>query len=240
MAELWEVLWKSMAIYILLITLSRLIGRKLLSQMDFADFTVAITTGTISGAFVVTTTKGLWVLLSTIFLAAAIATSYLTTKSMAARKIIEGEPVVVIQNDKVLENNMLKMRYNIDDLEAQLREKKILNYNEVEFAVLESNGKLSVPKKSQYQPVTMRDMGKSSNYKGLATEIIKNGDILEQNLGQNNLDFAWLYNELARQGVRDIHDVFLASLNTDDTLYLDLKDDKMKYVQKIEDKHRGD
>jgi uncharacterized membrane protein YcaP (DUF421 family) len=236
MAELWEVFWKSMIIFLLLSTLSRLIGRKILSQMNFADFTVAITIGTISGAFVVTTTRGLWVLLSTVFLtAAAILTSFVTTKSLAARKIIEGEAVVVIQNGKILENNMLKMRYNIDDLEMQLREKKVFNFNEVEFAVLETNGKLSVQKKSQYQPVTMQDMGKSSKYKGLSTEIIKDGDILEQNLRQNNLNFTWLYNELNRQGVRDVHDIFLASLNTDGTLYLDFKQDRMGYVQKVED-----
>ncbi len=236
MVELWEIFWKSMTIYLLLITLSRLIGRKLLSQMNFADFTVAITIGTIAGSFVATTTQKVWVLLSIVFLSlAAVITSLITTKSLAARKIIEGEPVVVVQNGRVLENNMLKMRYNVDDLEMQLRQKKVFNLNEVEFAVLEPNGKLSVQKKSQFQPVTVQDIGKPSKYKGLPTELIKDGDILAQNLRQNNLDFAWLYNELNRNGIRDVHDVFLASLNTDGTLYLDLKQDQMDYVQKVED-----
>lgn len=236
MAELWEVLWKSTIVYILLVTLSRVIGRKLLSQMNFSDFTVAITIGTISGAFVVTTVQGLWVLFSAIILAtAAILTSFFTTKSLAARKIIEGGPVIIIQNGKIMENNMAKLRYNIDDLEMQLREKDIFNINDVEFAVLEPNGQISVQKKSQNMTVTLKDMGMPSDYKGLAVEIIKDGDIIDQNLRQNNLDFKWLYNELSRRGINRLEDVFYAVLNTDGTLYVDIKEDNPQYQQTIED-----
>jgi len=236
MELIWEVLWKSMAVFLLLITLSRLIGRKLLSQMNFADFTVAITIGTISGAFVATTVEGLWVLASAaILVAIAILTSYVTTKSLAARKIIEGEPVVLIQNGKILEHNMLRLRYNMNNLETQLREEKVFDINEIEFAVLEANGKLSVQKKTQHLPATRQDLKISSKYLGLPTEIIKDGDIIEQNLRQNNLDFTWLYNQLALHGVKRVDDVFLANLNTDGTLYLDLKEDRLQYKQTVED-----
>jgi len=233
---LWEVLWKSLVVFVLLIGLSRLLGRKLLSQMTFADFTVAVTVGTISGAFVVTTVKGLYVLFAPVILVlAAILIAYLNIKSIPARKIIEGEPILIIQNGKLLKKNMLRLRYSIDDLEMQLRSKNVFNFSEVEFALVESNGQLSVLKKSQHLPATPQDLGKPTGYKGLSTEIIKDGDVLEQNLGQNNLDFKWLYNELAKYNVSRVDDVFYAALNTDGTLYIDLKGDTPQYKQTIED-----
>jgi len=204
--------------------------------MTFADFTVAVTVGTISGAFVVTTVKGLYVLIGPVILViAATLLSYLNLKIIPARKIIVGEPVLIIQNGKILEKNMLRLRYNADDLEMQLRSKDIFNLNEVEFALVESNGQLSVQKKSQHQPITPQNMGKPTGYKGLSTEIIKDGDVLEQNLGQNNLDFKWLYNELAKHNIPRVEDVFYAALNTDGTLYIDLIGDTPQYKQTIED-----
>lgn len=236
MPEYISVLWKTVVIFIMLVMLSRAIGKKLLSQLTFFDFVVGVLIGTIAGTFVTTEIRGMWVLLSPVLLTIfTVATGLLTVKSLPARKILEGEPVVVIHNGKILENNMLKLRYHLDDLEMQLREKGIFDITEVEFAVLEPHGYLSVLKKSQYLPITMKDLGKSTSYKGMATEIIKDGQLLSQNLEQNNLDFAWLYKELRKRNIEDISDVMYASLESDGTLYTDVKKDNLDYVQKVED-----
>ncbi len=138
-------------------------------------------------------------------------------------------------NGKILEDNMKKARYTLDNLEMQLRFNGVFNINEVEFAVLEAHGQLSVLKKTPYNPVTPKDLNISTDYKGLATEIIKDGILLEQNLKQNNLDFKWLYNQLSTQGINDIEEVMLATLNTDGSLYIDIKDSPPDYTQKVED-----
>ncbi|GAB6098748.1 DUF421 domain-containing protein [Halanaerocella petrolearia] len=234
--EYLEAIWKTLLIFGLLVILTRVIGRKLLSQLTFFEFVTGVTIGTITGAYVVNAIKGIAVLISPVILTiCTVALSYLTLKSLRIRKIIEGEPVVIIQNGKLLEENMFKARYSLDDLEMQLRDKGIFNINEVEFAVLESHGQLSVLKKSSFLPVTPNDLNISTNYKGLATEIIKDGEVLEQNLKQNNLDFNWLYNKLNKQGVDDISQVVLASLNTDGSLYIDLRNNQPDYTQKVED-----
>lgn len=236
MQELFEAIWTSLTVFILVFVLSRFVGRKLLSQMTYFDFVIAIIMGTIAGAFVVNTVKGFWVLTAPIIITiATLATGFWSLKSLAARKLLEGEPVVVVHNGKIMENNMLKLRYNLDDLEMQLRDKNVFNITEVEFAVLEPHGQLSVLKKSQNQTVTMADLGKAPPYKGMATEIIKDGDILEQNLMQNNLDYIWLQSQLQQQGIQDPSQVFYAALQTDGTLYVDLKKDVMPYLQKVED-----
>lgn len=236
MDQLWLVAWKSVLIFIVLVILTRLIGKKLLSQMTYFDFVVGITIGTISATYITIAVKGMWVLISPVLMTfLTVLLGYITTKSLTTRKILEGEPVVVMQNGKILEKNMLKLRYHIDDLEMQLRDKGVFDFGQVEFAILEPHGQLSVLKKSQFNPVTPKDLNLSTGYQGLASEIIKDGQILKQNLKQNNLTLDWLYQKLREQNINDVSSVFYASLNTDGSLYVDLRDDSLKYVQKVED-----
>jgi uncharacterized membrane protein YcaP (DUF421 family) len=236
MEQFTEVVWKSVLSFIMLIVLTRFIGRKLLSQMSFFDYVIGITLGTITGSYVVEATEGMWVLISPFILALCIILfDYINLKSLWFRKLSEGEPVVVIQNGKILEKSLFKLRYNINDLEMQLRDKGAFNFGEIEFAILEPHGQLSVLKKTQNQPITPQDLKMSTHYKGISTEIIKDGDIIEQNLKQNNLTFSWLYNELKGQNIEKLKDVTYAALNTDGTLFIDMKDDEIEYLQKVED-----
>jgi len=219
-----------------LLILTRLMGRKLLSQMTYFDFVTAITIGTIGATFITVEVQGFIILLSPVILSLlVILTGYLTLKSVPARKILEGEPLVLIQNGKILENNLKNVRYNIDDLMMLLREKKVFNMDEVEFAILEPNGKLSVQKKSQYLPVSAKDLNISTKYKGISSEMIRDGEIVHQNIEQNNLSYEWLYNQLQNNDIENIDDVFLATLSTEGTLYVDLKKDDPKYNQIVED-----
>jgi uncharacterized membrane protein YcaP (DUF421 family) len=191
--------------------LSRLIGKQLLGQLTFYDFVTGITLGTIGGGFVTTEVKGNYILLSaTVFAILALITGYITLKNETIRKLVEGRPVIFVDNGKILERNMLKERYNLEDLMMQLREKNIFDLNQVKYAILEPHGKLSVIKQSD-------------NY-GISMEVIREGKILQHNLMQQNLTHEWLYNQLMLLGVKDIKDIFIASLSSSGQLYIDLVD----------------
>jgi len=234
--EIKQVFTHTLSVFFLLILMTRLIGKKFLAQMTFFDFVTGIIIGTIGGAYVTTETKGVYVLLSPVILTILVVlTGFLGLKSVPARKLIEGEPLVMIQNGKIYEKNMQKIRYNLDDLMMQLREKGIFDLGEVEFAILETHGQLSILKKSQYLPATPRDLGINTKYKGVSSEIIRDGRIVEQNLKQNNLNHEWLYNELISRNIKNIREVFLATLSTDGNLFVDLKKDNLSYVQEVED-----
>jgi uncharacterized membrane protein YcaP (DUF421 family) len=236
MDQLLRVSWKSALIFIILVGLARIIGRKLLAQMSYFDFTVAITIGTITGSYVVQMVEGMWVLISPVLLSLlAITFDYLHLKSLKLRKLTEGEPVIIIQNGNILDNNMKKLRYHLDNLEAQLREKGVFDLSEVEFAVIEPHGQLSVLKKSQNLPVTPKDMSIQTSYKGISTELIKDGQLLEQNLVQSNLTIDWLNNELRLKNIKNMSDVFYAAVNTDKVLYVSLKKSCLDNIQKVED-----
>lgn len=204
--------------------------------MTFFDFVVGIVMGTIGGGYIIANINSPLAMLSPLILAVlSVGVAFLTVKSLPARKLLLGEPLIVIQNGKILENNMLKTRYNLNHLEMQLREKDIFDITEVEFAVLEPNGVLSVLKKSQHLPVTMKDLKMPTQYKGIASEIIKDGNVIEQNLKQNNLDFGWLYDELRKRGIEKTADVVYASFQPDGNLYIDTRQDNLRYNIKVKD-----
>lgn len=236
MDSIIKVVLNSLAVFVLLVFLARLIGKKLLSQMTFFDFVIGVTIGTVGGAFITMEIRGYYVLLSPIVLTLAVLGSgFLALKSITFRKLVEGEPLVLIQNGKIYERNLKKLRYNLDDLLAQLREKNVFDLGEVEFAVLEPHGKLSVLKKSQNLPLTPKDLGVSTAYKGVSSEIIRDGRIVEQNLRQNNLTRDWLYQQLASRNIKHVNEVFAAVLSTDGSLFIDLRKDNPGYVQNVED-----
>lgn len=129
MDEFLKVLWKSIVVFILLIVLTRVIGRKLLSHLSFFDYVIGITIGTITGSYVAQEIKGMWVLISPLVLTCiTILFGYINMKSLKLRKITEGEPVIVIHNGKILEKSLMKLRYHVNDLEKQLRDKGILTW----------------------------------------------------------------------------------------------------------------
>jgi uncharacterized membrane protein YcaP (DUF421 family) len=235
MDQLILVIWKSALIFVILVGLSRLIGRKLLAQMSYFDFTVTITIGSISGSYVVQMIEGMWVLIAPVLLAVlAIGFDLLHMKSIRFRKITEGEPVIVIQNGNILNKNMEKLKYHIGNLEAQLRDKGVFDFHEVEYAILEPHGQLSVLKKAQHLSVTPQVMNITVPYKGMSTELIKDGFVLEQNLRQLNLPHKWLIDELSKQNI-NAGDVFYAAVNSNKELYISLKESGLKRPQKVED-----
>jgi Predicted membrane protein len=118
-----------------------------------------------------------------------------------------------------MENELHKEMYTLNDLLEQLRIKNVTNISDVEYAILETNGQLSVLPKSQKRPLNPEDMSLTTKYEGLALDMIVDGRIIKNNLEKANLDENWLKTELAKLGIQRIEDVFFASLDTDGNLY---------------------
>lgn len=209
-----------------LLILTQLMGKKQISQLTFFDYITGITIGSIAASLTVdlsTQAIPTWTGLLTWTLGTLVL-GIITVHSRNWRMKIVGEPTVVIQNGQILESNLEQLNYSIDDLRAQLRELNAFNIADVEFAVLEPNGKLSVLKKSQLQPLTPADLQIPTDYKGLATELIMDGHIIHANLKQLNLPEQWLREQIEGRNHR-IEDVYYAEIDTQGNLYVDLRDD---------------
>jgi uncharacterized membrane protein YcaP (DUF421 family) len=153
---------------------------------------------------------------------------FLDIKSKTARILIEGTPLVVIQNGKILEDSLRRARLDVDALMVMLRNNKVFSLMDVDYAIFETNGKLSVMKKEFKQAVTKGDMQIQSpvvyTYP-IATEVISDGKINKKNLTRLNLNESWLKQQLQQAGVHSISQVFFAEVQKDGSLYIDNKDE---------------
>jgi len=211
--------------YLLLLVVTRFMGRKGLSQMTFFDFCVMITLGSVTATLAIgtnNTTASATTVLITLG-ALAIITGYLHIKSVWIRKLTNSEPVTAIENGRIIDKNLKKVRFTINELTTLLREKNVFNYADVEFAIIENDGQLSVLPKSQKAPLTPSDMKIPTSYKGLTMDLIMDGKVLTENLKSGKLDDNWLNTQLSNQGISKVEHVFYAGLDSAGSLYVSIK-----------------
>lgn len=222
------IILRSVAAFFALLVLVRLMGKQQVAEMTFFDYVVGITIGSIAATMSVAFNENT---LATFFgmivwTVLPILIAYLSVHHVWIRKIVEGEATIVVQNGRILEKNLQKLRLSIDDLIAQLRIQGVFNLADVEVALLEPNGRLSVQKCSQKLPLTPSDMGISTAYEGLPTNLIEDGQVLDDALRSLKLSKAWLQYQLAQRDVVDFGQVSLAQLDTKGNLYVDLQGDR--------------
>lgn len=220
-----------------LLIFTRFLGKQHVSQLTFFDYVLGITIGSTASSLTTdlyTSAWHHWVgLLS--WAALVYILQWITLKFRYASKFIDSEPTIIIMNGKIMEDALRKMRYRVTDILEQLREKDIFDLTEVDFAILETNGSLSVIKKPEYQNITLKDLNIPPKTTGLSIEVIFNGTVVEQNLQQINHSKKWLEYELKKQNVGSISEVFLATIAPSGTLYIDTYKDHLKKLIDIGD-----
>ena len=235
--EYVSVLIRTVLAFVTLFVVARLLGKQQLSQLTFYEYITGITMGDIAASIAIDAGRSpLYYMLALVaFAMLTLGTGVITEKSRPLRKLIEGEPVVLVHNGKILEHNMAKSGYNMENLMMQLRERDAFDIREVEFAIAETDGYLTVLKKSQNRPVTPADLGVDTKYEGVPSEIIVDGQVIHQNLKQNHLDEAWLIARLQSMGYNSPQEIPYASLDSEGNLYVDDKRDRLDPMTDISD-----
>ncbi|MDA8236099.1 MAG: DUF421 domain-containing protein [Clostridia bacterium] len=220
-----RIIFRTLIIYFTVLILMRIMGKREIGQISTFDFVVAVIIAELAALPMEQDHKPLWEGLLPIFVVVAseMVLAYIALKSLTFRYLMDGRPSIVIQNGRIDDKEMAKNRYNINDLLAQLREKGVANINDVEFAILESSGKLSIIFKSQKRPVTPEDLGISTLYEGLSVPLIIEGQVITENLDRVNLNREWLMEEIKSKGYQNIKEVFYASLDSVGKLFVSKK-----------------
>jgi len=229
MEEALVVVVRGAIAFFTLLIFARLLGKQQMANLTFFDYINGITIGSIAGSLATDlSTKAFahWMGLTT-FVALTLLFQFLTLKSRYLAKVIDGEPVMVIANGKILEKNLAASRIKKDDLLMMLRRKNIFDITQVAFAIYEPDGSLSVLPRAEHQPVTPRDLNLTVKPAGLMTELIIDGKLLEQNLRQRKKDKQWLQWQLMAHGVSDIKEVSFAAILPDGQLYVDKYTDRV-------------
>ena len=222
----WVLLYRTVVLYLAVLLAVRIMGKREVGELSAFDLVVAIMIAELAAMSMERINMPLHEGLVPIFtlVGLEILLSYLSLKSHTIRGLVDGAPSIVIANGKIVEKELRKLRYNVSDLIGQLREKDVANIADVEYAVLETSGELSVVLKSSKRPVTPEDLGLPTKYEGLPVPLIFDGHIHYNNLRSLRLDQAWLLAEVRKQGLERIEDVLYASLDTDGNLYISEKE----------------
>lgn len=212
--------YKPLIVFIGLFILIRITGKKQLSEITYYDYISGVTIGAIAGAASLDENVSIYkgIIALAVWIIVPVIISYINMKNLSSKRLTTGEPLILIKNGTVNDINLKKARYNIEDLLMQLRKKDVFNLSEVEFALLEIDGELSVLKKAPYNTVTPKDLNISTPYKGLTLNLIVNGRIIESNLVLAEKDRAWLKEQLHLKNVKDITDVIFAGFTSDKQL----------------------
>lgn len=223
----WEMILRATLSFFALLMVARILGKKQLGQLTFFHYTTGITFGSIASEIAAQA--------ETPFLDGLIALLWwgvltylmtiLTIKSKRARVIIDDKPTILIQNGLILESALRKNRLHMDELTMMLREQAVFSVQDVQYALLETTGKLSVLPKPAEQPATKQDVKADvtpPTY--IPTEVASDGQIIYENLVELELTEEWLMKKLKKQNVQSVTDVFFAQVQANGSLYISLKD----------------
>ncbi|UOE92419.1 DUF421 domain-containing protein [Alkalihalobacillus sp. LMS39] len=223
--ELLTVLGRIITIFPLLLILALYMGKRSIGQLPIFDFLVIVTLASVTGADIADPN------VNHIFTAFAIVMISLLQKGVATliikhRKIgkwLTFEPTIVISQGVFQVQNLQRIQYSIDNVLQMLREKNIFSLEDVELAIIEANGQLSVVKTNSKSEVTLEDLHLQKKKSGIAFPFIIEGQVYEEVLAKFQLDHVWVDEQLQQHGVQNIHDVFFASISKEKDVHISLR-----------------
>ena len=231
--EILQVSYRALISLVTLFLITKLLGKKQVSQLSLFDYVIGISIGNFA-AEVTINLEAEWingVVAVTIFGVVAYLVSILTMKSIIARRFFMGAPTVVIQNGKIIKESLKKIKFDINDLLEECRNNGVFDLTQINYALMEANGELSILLKPEYLPITPNDMKLKPEKNSLVANIIIDKKIMPNNLKQMNKDEKWLLKELKIKGYK-LEDVLLSTLDINDklTIYKQKENENIKNI----------
>lgn len=222
--SLTEIIYKTTLTFFALFLLTRLLGKKQLSHLTFFNYVTGITIGSIAANIISNLDKpylpdliGMvwWYILTALL-------GYIGLKFGSLRSLIDGQPTIVIKKGSIVKKALKKSELNMDDLSMMLREQNVFSILEVDYAILEPDGKLSVLKKPQKQQAVKEDLKlPAPELIYLPSEIIVDGKVVKKNLKELGLDENWLKEQLMLQNINSEKEILYAEIQGDGKLYIE-------------------
>lgn len=213
--ELGVVALRGIISLVTLFLITKLLGKKQVSQLSLFDYVIGISIGNFAAEITINLDASLiyGVVAVLEFGIIAYLISIGTMKSITLRRFFMGIPTVLIDKGQILEKGLKKVKFDINDLLEECRSNGYFDINEIDYAVMEVNGKVSIMPKKEYKPVTMKDMNLKGNNQSLIANVVIDGKIMEENLKNMNKNKKWLKQQLKIQGYNSLENIILATLD---------------------------
>ncbi|MEK3988604.1 MULTISPECIES: DUF421 domain-containing protein [Robertmurraya] len=229
MPEWLDIAVRSAFFVTVLFFITKWLGKKQISELTFFEYVTGISIGNIGAEVAIGLERNIFhgIIGIVIFAAIPFFGGLISLKSKRFRNFVDGKATVFIKDGKIMEDNLKKERFTTDELLDLLRRKDVFQVSDVEFAVLEATGDLSVMLKKENQPLTAKDLNLSVPSIKEPQTVIMDGVIMDEPLATIGRSRAWLHTELDKLGVT-VENVFLGQINSFGELTVDLFDDKLQ------------
>ena len=219
--EFIKVILTSILSVVSLFVIAKIMGHKQIAQLDFFDYITGITIGSIA-AELATELEAPWkpLVAMIIYGLVALGLTILAHKFPKTRKYVNGTPTIVMDNGKLYRENMKKAKLELSEFMVLCRQEGYFNINDIETAVFEYNGRITILPKSEKRPLTPEDMNITPEKAEICTEIIMDGRILHENLKRLGLDLTWLDKELKKQKYDNAKEIYLGICDKNNNLTL--------------------
>lgn len=205
-----------------LFIIAKIIGHKQVAQLEFFDYITGITIGSIAAELATTLDKPWWkpTVSMIVFGIITVVLSVLTRKFPRSRKFINGTPTIILNDGKLYCKNMKKAKLELSEFLLLCRQEGYFNLDDIQTAVYEYNGKLSILPMSTKRPLNPEDMELSPESEHIGTEVIMDGRVIGDNLKRKGLNETWLQKELKEQGYKNAKEIFLGICGDENKLTL--------------------
>lgn len=215
MEEYASIIFRTLILYVVILIIFRVMGKREIGELSLLDLVVFMMIAEMAALGIENNQEPIikWLVPMLLLVGVQFILAFISLKSKRFRILVDGKPSIIINNGKIDEHEMRNQRYNFDDLLLQLREDGVSDIEDVQYAILETSGKLSIFKKSDQAD--------------LALTLIIDGKIQEENLQEIGKDKQWLCEQLNQKGFAEISQISFCNYNQkENDFYIDLKDEK--------------
>lgn len=215
MSNFLNICFRTILVLIILFFITKMMGKKQISELNFFDYVVGITIGSIAADISLDIEKSMIAGIAALFIYGFISyiISFVSIKSILARRFFIGVPTVLVEKGKIIESGLKKSKIDVNDLLMVARENGYFNLDEIDYALMEVNGNISFLPKEKEKTVTKKDMKIKCNNEGLTVNVIIDSKYMVNNMKAINKDKEWLDHELKVNGYDNYDNILLATID---------------------------
>ncbi len=214
-SELNTVFFRGIVSLFVLFIVTKILGKKQVSELSIFDYVIGISIGNFAAEMTINTDSpeinGIFAVI--LFGVVAYVVSYLTLKSITLRRFFMGTPTIIIQDGKLLKQNMKKVKLDVNDLLEECRINGYFDISQIKCGILEVNGEMSFLPFAKYRPLQTSDMNIKVPVDNVQANVIIDGKIMKENLYNMEKDEKWLLQQLKIQGYKEIKDILLCTID---------------------------
>lgn len=218
--EIFKIIILSTTSIIILFILTKIIGSREISQLSMFDYINSITIGSIAAEMATSLEENFMQPLVAMITYAVIIIiiEFISCRSLRLRRFINGKSLILLDNEKLYKENFKKAKIDVTEFLTECRNKNYFNISDIQTAILEPNGKLSIIPKASKKQVTSEDLNLNPKQERIVTNVILDGKIVYENLKSTGNNETWLINNLKKQNITNIKNIFLATCDSDNNL----------------------